>query len=51
MTVLSPARGIGLPSVRWGWDSGVGGHGVLSLYARVSDHVSGRRCSSLTTDI
>jgi hypothetical protein len=35
--------------VRWGWDSGVGGHGVLSLHARVSDHVSDPRRSSLTT--
>ena len=41
----------GLPSVGWGWDSGMGGHVVLSLHARVSDHVSGPRCSSLTAGI
>jgi hypothetical protein len=38
-------------SVGWGWDSGVGGHVVVSLHARVSDHVSGPRCSSLTAGI
>jgi hypothetical protein len=39
--------GAGLPSVGWGWDSGVGGHVVLSLHARVSDHVSGPHCMQL----
>ena len=55
MTVLSPLRELDQfrtqdRIVEREVDSGVGGHGVLSLHARVSDHVNGPRCSSLTTD-
>ena len=50
-----PAGGIRFepnwPSVGWGWDSRAGERMVLSLHARVSDHVSGPRCSFLTTDL
>ena len=54
MTVLSPLRGRDQfrtqdRIVEREVGSGVGGHVVLSLHARVSDHVSGPRCSSLTT--
>ena len=39
------------PSVRWGRDSRAGEHMVVSLHARVSNHVSVPRCSFLTTDL
>jgi hypothetical protein len=32
----------------WGWDSEAGGRVVFCIHARVSNHVRGPRCSSLT---